>query len=348
MSMKRVGIIGHFGFGKDLANGQTIKTKIVTDELGKLLGKDEIHCVDTHMSKKQLLSLPFILWKTLKTCRNIVILPAHNGLRIIAPLLIFENAFFHRKLHYVVIGGWLPVFLNKRNSLVQKLKKFNGIYVETNTMKNALEQIGFQNIILMPNCKELKVLKKDELIYNTTEPYLLCTFSRVDIKKGIEDAVNIIKTVNTYFGRTVYMLDIYGPIDSGQTEWFNNLQKYFSPYVTYRGIVSYDKSVEVLKNYFALLFPTKYFTEGIPGTIIDAYAAGLPVISSKWQSFNDIIEDGVTGIGYEFNNSDELMEILMNPTVLCKSIEKWKYNCLAKSVDFLPNKVVGDFIKYLD
>ena len=31
--MKKVCVIGHFGFGENLLNGQTIKTKIVTKEL---------------------------------------------------------------------------------------------------------------------------------------------------------------------------------------------------------------------------------------------------------------------------------------------------------------------------
>ena len=63
-------------------------------------------------------------------------------------------------------------------------------------------------------------------------------------------------------------------------------------------------SVDVLKSYFFLLFPTKCPGEGIPGTIIDAYAAGLPVVSSLYPNFAEIIDEGVTGLGYEFDNVD--------------------------------------------
>ena len=55
----------------------------------------------------------------------------------------------------------------------------------------------------------------------------------------------------------------------------------------------------VIKGYYMLLFPTHFTTEGIPGTIIDSYAAGVPVIASKWDGFNDVIDNGVTGIGYQ-------------------------------------------------
>ena len=35
-----------------------------------------------------------------------------------------------------------------------------------------------------------------------------------------------------------------------------------------------EKTVKTLENYYLLLFPTKFRTEGIPGTIIDALSAG--------------------------------------------------------------------------
>lgn len=131
---------------------------------------------------------------------------------------------------------------------------FDGIYVETNTMRKALEIQGFNNVYVMPNFKDLNILKESELVYPNTEPYSLCTFSRVMKEKGIEDAVNAVKTVNEHFGRTVYTLDIYGQVDSAQTEWFNELENTFPSYIKYGGLVPFDKSVEVLKNYFALLF----------------------------------------------------------------------------------------------
>ena len=46
--MKKVCVIGHFGFGKEMLNGQTIKTKIVAAELEKQLGCEQIMKIDTH------------------------------------------------------------------------------------------------------------------------------------------------------------------------------------------------------------------------------------------------------------------------------------------------------------
>ena len=46
--MKKVGIVGHFGFGHDLLNGQTIKVKILFQEFQKQLGAENTMAVDTH------------------------------------------------------------------------------------------------------------------------------------------------------------------------------------------------------------------------------------------------------------------------------------------------------------
>lgn len=344
----RVAVIEHFAFGKECLDGQTVKTKIVTDELCKQIGNDDVLKFDTAGGKSILLKAPFQCLKALKTAKNVIIFPAHNGLRVYAPLLsVFRKFFKNRKLHYVVIGGWLPEFLKTRKSLAKRLKRFDGIYVETNTMKRALEEQGFKNIVIMPNCKDLKILKPEELVYPAGEPYKLCTFSRVMKEKGIEDAVNAVKVINEEVGRTVYTLDIYGQVDSSQTQWFENLQTTFPNYIEYKGVVDYDKGVEVLKNYFALLFPTRFYTEGIPGTIIDAYAAGVPIISAKWESFSDIIDEGATGFGYEINNVSDLTKHLENVVYNTKCISDLKLNCLEKSRYYLPCSIVKILIEKL-
>lgn len=344
-NIKTACVIGHFGFGLDLLNGQTVKTKILSEELEKRF-PDGILKIDTHGGIKSLIKAPFHVFKALKECKNVIILPAHNGLRVYAPLLTLMKRFFKgRKLHYAVIGGWLPSYLNSKKGLERHLKQFDGVYVETTTMKKALEIRGFENILVMPNCKELKILAPEELTLSYTEPYKLCTFSRVMREKGIEDAVIAVKAANERLGRVVYSLDIYGQIDGGQTEWFEDLKTSFPEYIRYGGLVPFDKSVEVLKNYYALLFPTRFFTEGIPGTVIDAYAAGVPVVSARWESFADIIDDGVTGIGYTIENTDELIALLENVSSFTQLIDSMRKNCLIKAAEYLPKNALNILVE---
>lgn len=339
--MKKVSAIGHFGYGHNFLDGQTVKTKTVTAELTRRFGKNQILTIDTYGGAKNLIKAPFQVLNALKNSRNVLIFPAQNSLRVYAPLLaVLKGLFNDRKLHYAVIGGWLPRFLENRKRLAKILKEFDGIYVETQTMKSALEKQGFENVHIMPNCKNLKILSEEELVYPAGMPYKLCTFSRVMREKGIEDAVSAVIAVNAELGIQAFSLDVYGQVDNGQTVWFDELQKKFPPYIRYAGSVDANQSTEVLKNYFALLFPTRFYTEGIPGTVIDAYAAGVPVISAKWESFADIIEDGVTGIGYVFDDPAGLKSILADAADDPARLVSMKTSCLKKSDCYVPHTAV--------
>lgn len=348
MSIACVSILGHYGEGKTLLNGQTVKTKILTEELCAQLGKELVVRIDTHGGIRTLFKAPFQVLRALKQSRNVMILPAQNGVRVYAPLLsLFRNLFRGRKLHYVVIGGWLPEFLKQRKRLAAVLKMFDKIYVETQTMKRALEEQGFGNVIVMPNCKRLHILTEDELIYPTEKPYRLCTFSRVMKEKGIEDAVDVITQINTELGYTIFTLDIYGQVDSGQNEWFAELEKQLPEYISYKGCVQANESSAVLKDYFALLFPTRFYTEGIPGTIIDAYAAGIPVLSARWESYCDVVEEGITGIGYTFGTPEESVKILRRVSEKPEILVGMKPACLKKASEYQSNQVIRILIDQL-
>lgn len=340
-------VIGHFGYNKNLLNGQTVKTKIITSELEKKLGSNQVLKIDTGGGALSYLKLPFQIFGALRKCKNVIILPAKNGLRVIAPILVLENILFKRSLHYIVIGGWLSDFLKDRSLLAKFLKCFDCIYAETEELKRSLEKQGFTNISVMPNCKELAILDEPELIFNNETPLKLCTFSRVMKEKGIEDAVSAVQCINHKHGETVYTLDIYGQIDSEQIEWFNKLQNVFPDYIKYCGSVPYDLSTKTLKDYFALLFPTRYFTEGVPGTIIDAYAAGVPVIYSRWESASDVIKEGVTGLGYTFANIDELELLLDDIYKEPRKFNDMKKNCLKFAYKYIPKNVIALLVNNL-
>ena len=347
--MKKVSVIGHFAFGLQSLDGQTIKTKNLTNELIKLYGDENVISFDTHGSIKTLLKSPFTAFKALKKSKNVIMIPAHNGLRIFGRLLPFFKRFFKgRKIYYVVIGAWLSKKVENSPSLKKALKKFDGIYAETYTLEKELVKQGFTNVSVVFNFKELEAITKEELVYSENSPLKLCTFSRVMKEKGIETAVDTIKEVNKKLGYQAYTLDIFGQIDGSQKEWFETLTQKFDGSIKYMGCVESNESVKILKNYFALVFPTRFYTEGVPGTIIDAYAAGIPVISAKWESFNDVVDDGVTGIGYEFDNVLDLENKLINIAKSPSILNQMKENCLNKSVLYTPvvaiKPIIDDFI----
>jgi glycosyltransferase involved in cell wall biosynthesis len=311
--MKLVCIVGCFCVGKDLGGGQVVKTKVITNELKKQFGLEQVEIIDTYGGLKKIHKITLNLLHKFKTSRNIVILPAQNGIKFLAPICLIFNIFFKRKLHYIVIGGWLPNFLAENQYLVKCLKKFNYIYVETNSMLRDLNKIGLKNVMVMPNCKELDILSESELIYNTSPPFRLCTFSRVLKEKGIEDAVKAVENINEKYKSNIFSLDIYGQIEntSENRKWFELLSDKFPPYIKYCGTVPYNKSTDVLKNYYALLFPTYYEGEGLAGTLIDAAAAGVPVIASDWKYNTEIVIDNWNGLIFPARDIEALQQKLI-------------------------------------
>ena len=95
-----------------------------------------------------------------------------------------------------------------------------------------------------------------------------------------------------------------------------------------------------MKNYFALLFPTHFYTEGIPGTIIDAYAAGVPVISAKWESFDDVVDNDITGVGYDFDNKGQFEDVLFYASKNFQKLFDMKENCICKANNYIPESTI--------
>ena len=345
--MKKIGICGIYGNGPEFSGGQPVKVKMVIKELINVFGENEVQCINTYIWKRNPFRLLSNCYKIFKNCKNIIMMPAHNGIKVFTPLFFLFNTIFNRKIHYIVIGGWLTDYLIKYALLRKMISKFAGVYVETNSMKVNLKSLGMENIYVMNNFKKLTPVEKDKMEIEFTQPFKLCVFSRIVRDKGIEDAINAVVQINSTFHREVYKLDLYGFIDESYKQKFNEIMQGAPSYIKYCGVVESDKSVETLKNYFMQLFPTRFRTEGIPGSIIDSYYSGLPVISSKWDSFNDVIEEGKTGIGFEFLSFEDLKAKLIEIANKPELIAEMKKNCLEKSLQYSPDYVIGKFVQYL-
>lgn len=337
--MYKVGLIGALGVKNVPNGGQEIKTAVIASEITQRIGKDNILKENTQ-DRFFYIRLPFILLSLLLLCKNIVLLPGQNGLKIFCPCFALLNLLFRRKIHYVVVGGWLPDFIEHRHELLKFLKKFDGIYVETSIMKNRLNELGLQNVFVMPNFKNLSILKKEQLRKSDDSTFRFCTFSRITKDKGIEIAIDSIKSVNKRLGN-VCELDIYGRIEDAHAKWFTSLKLNFPSFINYKGWIEYDKSVEVLKDYYALLFPTYYEGEGFAGTLLDAFAAGVPVIASNWRYNAELVENGVTGLICNVRDTDDLTKKILFAIEHEKKWLQYKENCIEKAGDFSPSKVMN-------
>lgn len=340
--MKRICAIGHFGKGKNLLNGQTIKTKIFTDQLALNYGEDEIVRIDTHGGIKAIPRLIIkVLWGICR-CKNVVIFPSDNGLKVIVPLIAIYNIVFQRSLHYIVIGGYLHEYIKARSLIKRLLKAYSGIYVEAEPMKVVLDSFGFTNVSVVPNCKEIPILSKDELCDIERTTFNFCTFSRVMKSKGIEDAIYAIESINRKVGKSLCTLTIYGQVDGQELDWFEKIKAHIDVVdgINYGGFVPFDQSVSVLKKYYGLLFPTYYEGEGFAGTLIDAFAAGVPVIATNWHYNSSIIVHKQTGLIYPVEEKQKLQECIEYAIKNQNDWNQLRFNCIDKAIELAPSNVI--------
>lgn len=331
--MKKVLICGAFDFEAFDTGGQPVKTRELYYGLCEELGSDNIDYIETIGWKKHPIKLFLRFLKKAKNSKSIIMLPAQNGVFVFSRLLLLSKKMFKNRIYYDVIGGWIGDLIEKQNELKKRLKKFDSIWVETSVLKKQLLDQGLDNIEIIRNFKKLQIVNLENKTFVNTNCLKLCIFSRINYMKGITDAIESISEINKEKGKNI-ILDIYGPIADEYEDNFKNLLKIYDKQINYKGIVSPLDSVDVLKDYDALLFPTKYKSEGLPGTIIDAYAAGIPVISARWESFYDIVEEGKTGIGFKQNDKNELKKIIIWSFENKEELYKMKENCVLKAQEY--------------
>ncbi|MBD7970571.1 glycosyltransferase family 4 protein [Paenibacillus gallinarum] len=345
--MYKLGICGHFGTGQNLVDGQSIKTNIFKNEVGRILGNEQIKTLDTHKWKKNPLLLLVNSISLFFSCEKVAILPGQNGLKVILPFFLFLSRVFKKEVHYIVIGGWLPDFLQKNNKFLKYIKKIKSIHVESHSMIRKLNEAGIDNVFYMPNIKRLNYLSEEQLVYEHQIPYKLCTFSRVIKEKGIENAIDAVTSVNNKFKKKIYTLDIYGPIDESYKQEFAKVMENVDDSINYKGVISYDNTVSILKDYYLLLFPTYYSGEGFAGTLLDSLASGVPIIASDWRYNSEIVKDGVTGFVYSVNKPQEMITILENIIDNPHSVISMKRNCLREYKKYDPTHVVQSFLNII-
>lgn len=311
MQRYKVGIWGQFGDGGPIADGQAVRTTIITNELERKYGNDLVFRANTNNWKRHPASFLINSLKLYFQSQNVIVLPADNGFKVIVPIYTILNKFFRRKLLYIVIGGFLPNLLKNQPRYINMLKEFSAMYVQTENIKCDLEKLGLNNIKFITNLKRIKSIELNDLKKNDCQEITLVYLSRITEDKGVLDAITAVRLANEHLGAQKVKLDIYGMIPDSFKDRFYDAINLSEGYVSYNGIAQYDKTVEVLKPYFAMLFPTYFHGEGFPGCFIDAFHSGLPIIATDWLYNGDLIKDGENGLLVPIKDPKSLSEAIL-------------------------------------
>ena len=341
--ISKVSIIAHFGGQENFRDGQTIKSKILYEELLNAANW-KIMKVDTYYKNKKPFKLLLEIIISILCTKNIIVLLSGNGMKFYFPILYFFANVFNKKIYHNVIGGNLNQYVIKYPKFKKYLNSFCVNWVETESLKEKLEKQGIINCEVIPNFKRLDIENTNFIRKDFKEPYSFCTFSRVMKEKGIEDAIYAVETINAELGRTICTLDIYGKVDEGYERKFNEIIKNTTEAIKYRGMVPYNKSVEMIRDYYALLFPTYWAGEGFPGTIIDAFSAGIPVIATDWNCNSEIIENKKNGVLYPNNEIKTLKEAIEWIIGQKHEIYKLKIDCIKTAELYQPEPYIKQIV----
>lgn len=306
----KIGVIGRYGANSDMCDGQTVKTKNLIHLMEKEYGIP-VFKVDTYYFRKNNVKLIFDTLICMFCCDHVFLMVSVNGMNFYLRVLYYLNKITRKHIYHYIIGSELLEMVAANPKLVKYLNALDANWFEYGSGAHFLREKGVNNVSTLPNFKMLTPVREAERYMPCDGKYGFCTFSRVMEEKGITDAIHAIANINERLGHTVAILDIYGPVEASYENEFKKLVSDHSDCVCYKGVADSQKSVEILKNYYALLFPTRWPGEGFPGTIIDAFASGVPVIASDWNANKEIVQEGKQGIIYPGNTVETLENAIM-------------------------------------
>jgi len=338
---KKILVIGYFGYKNNQLDGQTIKTRSIYTIL-KQYSNDIIYPIDTQQlhGKKLFPLLKFI--KRLFFAKKIVIIPAGNALKYIFPICCLFTFFKSLDIIMIPVGGWLSWYIEDHKLLKSLLFKTKIILPQTMKEVNNLKNKGY-NVEYFPNFRITNFIPNIKVVSNR---FKIVFFARIHKMKGLDiifKLANMIKNSNM----NNISIDFYGQIEPDHKDYFMNGIKGYN-FMHYKGYLKSPNIYPTLQNYDVLLFPTQYINdEGFPGSILDCYIAGVPVIASNWQHADEFVSDKESGLICAYDKVDEFYSAIMKLYSDKIFLSKLKKGALNESVKYSESSAYDIIKKYL-
>jgi glycosyltransferase involved in cell wall biosynthesis len=310
-------------------NGQTIKTRMLSESLVRVLGSSAVEVLDTSSALRNPVRFYWRARQRFADATQIIVVPGPRGVHVLLSLFLRWRKRQHKDIRYVVIGGFLPDFVEKHSTLRDVCSQLDGIYVETQSMADRLTQLGLGNVTVLPNFRlfDLQMTRSYE---PACKPLRLVFCARIFKEKGIEEAIEAVNRLNTQSDAPVAALDVYGPIDDSYKRRLAELLEN-SQGSRYLGVLATSRIYNVLQRYDLMLFPTYYYGEGFPGSILDAFIAGVPVVASDWAYNSEIVEHGRTGAICRARSSEDLAEAVRRYVDTPFLLAEMRQHCIARA-----------------
>lgn len=152
-------------------------------------------------------------------------------------------------------------------------------------------------IVFLKNAINLAVyLQLERSIKKTNDKICIIYLGHIGVEKGITDLIQAVKFLDN-MGIFGFEVRIYGEdLHPGELETANELARSLKVdnLIFFLGSVFGDKKVEVFRDADIFVLPSHH--EGLPISVIEAMAAGLPVIATRVGGIPDLIDNNKSGI----------------------------------------------------
>jgi glycosyltransferase involved in cell wall biosynthesis len=239
-------------------------------------------------------------------------------------IFIFIAKLFRKKT-IVFYRGWDEDYADKILTLKKSYRKKILLSVDTSIVlaekfKKDLEEAGYKGRTYVETTTvDTELLDLRHTINNNKEKNEFCILylARLEKQKGIYIVLEAFKQIKKKHKHVCLKI-------AGDGQEFENLKTIIKEEdikdVSLLGFVSGKIKAEILESSSIYVFPTNY-KEGMPNSVLEAFAFGLPVITRPVAGLKDVFIDGKTG--YLINSLD--VEYYVN--VILKLIEdKENYN----------------------
>jgi glycosyltransferase involved in cell wall biosynthesis len=341
---RKVLVCGNYGIG--IADGQSIKTRTLKDALVKAYGPDAVTILDTSSVFRHPLAFYLSAKRQFAQSTSVIILPGPRALHVVLPLFLRWNKSGRRDIRYVVIGGWLPGLLESHARLQRQCARLDGIYVEAEMMVEKMRGVGLHNVHHLPNFRtfDLEMARN----YSPVQvPLKLVFCARIFKEKGIGEAIDAVNRLNRGRAEPLVTLDIYGSVEAPYQQFFD-AQLRASTWATYKGVLTAENLYPVLQTYDLMLFPTYYSDEGFPGTIVDAFIAGVPVLASDWKYNRELVADGETGAFCRTHSVDSLAETIKRYVDAPRRLTAMRARCIEEARKYHSDVALTGLLQDLD
>lgn len=226
--------------------------------------------------------------------------------------LIIAKKVFRKKI-VVFFRGWEDeiiesVILNRPYWFLISFLESDKIIVLANHFKDQILSMGYNKPIIV----ETTTVNK-EYFNNFNQPiqpdngfYHILFMARVEENKGVFELLYAFEKLNTLYSDVA--LDI-----AGKGAALQSLKDYVKlkriRNINFHDYVSGEKKIRLYQMASVLAFPS-YHGEGMPNTVLESMAFGLPVITTKVGGLVDFFQNGKMGFWVEPKNSEQLFEKL--------------------------------------